>query len=133
MYNMEKDTYTCDTCGFEQKWDAHDDHRGDIWECEDCCKHFCTACFVKALGQTEWERMIGETDRILCPSCYGKEQVRDYMVFEEETSQNYPFPKKYQHLSSDEIEKIVDACEGIFDTENIHEAIGSVIGFEEAI
>ena len=77
--------------------------------------------------------MIGETDRVLCPTCYGKEQVRDYMVFEEETSQRYPFNKKYRDLFSDEIELIVAACKGCFDTEAIHQAIGSVIGFAEAM
>ena len=129
MYNSKRDTYVCDTCGFEEKWDAHDDHRGDIWECESCYKHFCTAWFVKALGQTEWDRMVGETDRILCPDCYGKEQVRDYMVFEEETSQSYPFSKKYRDLTDDEIGRIVDACRNYFDTETIHQSIGAVIGF----
>lgn len=131
MYNQEKDTYACDTCGFEEKWDAHDDHRGDIWECEDCYTHFCTSCFIKALGQAEWDRMLGEMSGVFCPSCYGKEQIRDYMIFEEETSRRYPFPKRYEHLSSEEIEKIVDACKGYFDTETIHDAIGSVIGFAE--
>lgn len=129
MYSMKHDTYTCDTCGLEEKWDAHDDHRGDIWECEDCYTHFCTVCFVEALGQAEWSRMLCEMSGVFCPSCYGKEQVRDYMVFEEETSQIYPFPKKYRHLSSDEIEKIVAACKGCFDTETIHNAVGAVIGF----
>lgn len=98
MYSTAKDTYVCDTCGFEQKWDAHDDHRGDIWECERCYTHFCTSCFVKALGQTEWNRMLGEMSEIYCPSCYGKEQVKDYMIFEEETSKQYPFPKRFEHL-----------------------------------
>ena len=129
MYNLTKDTYICDICGFEQKWDAHDDHRGDIWECEDCFAHFCTNCFVKALGQAEWNRMLGEMSEIYCPTCYGKEQVRDYMIFENETSKSYPFPKRYEHLLSSEIERIVDACNGHFDTESIHEAIGATIGF----
>lgn len=128
MYNLEKDTYTCDICGFEEKWDAHDDHRGDIWECEDCYKHFCTSCFIKALGQEEWDRMLGETNSIYCPTCYGKEQIRDYMIFEEETSLRYPFPKRFEHLDNDEIGKIVGACEGRFDTETIYTAIASVIG-----
>ncbi len=131
MYNMARDTYTCDICGFEKKWDTHDDHRGDIWECEDCHTHFCTACFVKALGQAEWDRMIDEMSEIYCQSCYGKDQVRDYMVFEEETSQSYPFPKKYRHMSFSEISRIVDACGGCFDTETVHNAIGAIIGFAE--
>ena len=55
MYSMSKDTYTCDTCGFEEKWDAHDDRRGDIWECEYCGAHFCTECFVKKLGREHFD------------------------------------------------------------------------------
>lgn len=73
MYNMGKDTYTCDICGFEEKWDAHDDHRGDIWECDDCGSHFRTNCFVKKCGQAEFNRMLRETDGVYCPGCYGKQ------------------------------------------------------------
>ena len=40
MYLMGRDEYECDICGFREKWDAHDDHRGDMWECERCGKHF---------------------------------------------------------------------------------------------
>lgn len=29
MYNAEKDTYSCDICGCEMKWDAHDDEEAD--------------------------------------------------------------------------------------------------------
>ena len=50
LYNMSRDTYTCDICGLEEKWDAHDDRRGDLWECDYCGKHFCTACFVGEAG-----------------------------------------------------------------------------------
>lgn len=111
---------------------ATDTHCGDMWECEDCHTHFCTACFVKALGQAAWNRMLEEMCGIYCPSCYGREQVRDYMIFEEETSQSYPFPKLYRHLSFEEIKKIVDACKGCFGTETVHQAIGSVIGYAES-
>ena len=131
MYNMEADTYTCDICGFEEAWDAHNDHRGDMWECEDCGTHFCTACFVKAHGQEEFDRMLRETDGVYCPSCYGKFMIREYMIFEEETSSAYPFSKRFKHLSFDEIEKIVDRCGGYFDTETVHNAIGETIGFAE--
>lgn len=76
-YNMSKDTYTCDTCGFEEKWDAHDDHRGDIWECEYCGEHFCTACFVKECGREAFDRMLRETDFIVCPKHYKEEVYED--------------------------------------------------------
>lgn len=29
MYHMEKDTYECDFCGFEQKWNDSDDVHGE--------------------------------------------------------------------------------------------------------
>ena len=67
---MSKDTYTCDTCGFEEKWDAHDDRRGDIWECEYCGAHFCTECFVKKLG-----REMVETFPEFWENAYYKERV----------------------------------------------------------
>lgn len=72
MYSMSKDTYSCDTCGFEEKWDAHDDRRGDIWECEYCGAHFCTECFVKKLGREHFDMMLKETDYVVCASGYEK-------------------------------------------------------------
>lgn len=72
MYSMGKDTYICDTCGFEEKWDAHDDRRGDMWECEHCGKHFCTRCFVDKLGRESFDKMLSETDFVLCADCYAK-------------------------------------------------------------
>lgn len=73
MYSMVKDTYTCDTCGFEEKWDAHDDHRGDIWECECCGAHFCTECFVKKFGRESFDKMLKEAGHITCVDCYKKD------------------------------------------------------------
>lgn len=72
MYSMGKDTYTCDICGFEGKWDVHDDHRGDLWECEHCGTHFCTKCFVEKLGQECFNKMLRDADKVLCADCYGK-------------------------------------------------------------
>lgn len=72
VYNIGSDTYTCDTCGHEEKWDAHDDHRGDMWECEFCGTHFCTGCFVEKLGRESFDRMLMETDYVVCASCYEK-------------------------------------------------------------
>lgn len=70
LYNMSIDTYACDICGFEEKWDAHDDRRGDLWECDYCGKHFCTACFIEEVGRDAFEKMLGETDYVLCPEHY---------------------------------------------------------------
>ena len=60
MYLMGSDEYECDICGFREKWDAHDDHRGDMWECERCGKHFCTNCFKKACGEENFRKMLSD-------------------------------------------------------------------------
>lgn len=70
MYLMGRDEYECDICGFREKWDAHDDHRGDMWECERCGKHFCTNCFKQACGEEDFRKMLSETDNVLCPECW---------------------------------------------------------------
>lgn len=72
MYSMEKDTYICDTCRVEVKWDGHDEKKGTIWECEYCGKHFCTACFVEKAGREAFDRMFRETDFVLCPEHFEK-------------------------------------------------------------
>jgi len=72
MYSMSKGTYTCDECGFEDKWDAHADRHGGIWECKYCGEHFCAACFIKAAGREAFDRMLQETDRVLCAKHYKK-------------------------------------------------------------
>ncbi len=73
MYLVSSNLYECDICGFQEKWDAHDDHRGDMWECECCGSHFCTTCFTKKLGQKAFDGMLRNTDYILCPECFGKD------------------------------------------------------------
>ena len=70
MYFLSSDLYECDSCGFQDKWNAHDAHRGDIWECEKCMKHFCTRCFVRKRGQDAFERMLQSTDFVVCPECF---------------------------------------------------------------
>lgn len=32
-YNNDRDTYSCDICGFESKWEAKDDAHGELWSC----------------------------------------------------------------------------------------------------
>lgn len=73
MYLMNSDLYECDICGFKEKWDAHDDRRGDLWECERCGKHFCTNCFKKACGEEDFRKMLSETDNVLCPECWNSQ------------------------------------------------------------
>ena len=68
----------------------------------------------------------------VCSTDYhGMDAIRDYMIFEEVTSQNYPFSKRFEHLSFDEIAKIINICNGIYDTETIHQAIADVIGLAD--
>lgn len=74
MYLMNSDLYECDLCGFKEKWDAHDDRRGDLWECERCGKHFCTNCFKKACGEEDFRKMLSETDNVLCPECWNSQK-----------------------------------------------------------
>lgn len=86
MYLMGSDKYECDICGHQGKWDAHDDHRGDMWECEKCGKHFCTACFVEKMGEEEWRKMLSETDIVFCPDCCRDgEQVKEFRINIKET------------------------------------------------
>ena len=73
MYLMNDDQYECDICGLREKWDAHDDRRGDLWECERCGKHFCTNCFKKACGEEDFRKMLSETDNVLCPECWNSQ------------------------------------------------------------
>lgn len=51
MYNITTDTYTCDICGYENKWDSHDEVHGELWGCESCGTTFCSKCFIEELGQ----------------------------------------------------------------------------------
>jgi len=80
MYNMAKDTYKCDFCGWEAPWDGGDDDHGSMWECEDCGKHFCTTCFTARWSRKAWDTMLHAGligSKIMCPECYG-EFLRDY-------------------------------------------------------
>lgn len=86
MYLMESDIYECDICGHQEKWDAHDDHRGDMWECEKCGKHFCTACFVAKAGEEDWRKMLSETDNVFCPDCFqGEGREKEFRINIKET------------------------------------------------
>ena len=59
------------------------------------------------------------------------EAVKDYMVFEEETSLKYPFSKKWDELILTEKDAICNAYpsnDSDLDTENIYSTILSIIG-----
>lgn len=57
--------------------------------------------------------------------------VKDYMIFEEETSLNYPFNKKWDELTITEKDAICNAYpsnDSDLDTENVYNTILSIIG-----
>lgn len=57
--------------------------------------------------------------------------VKDYMIFEEETSLSYPFNKKWDDLTITEKDAICNAYpsnDSDLDTENVYNTILSVIG-----
>lgn len=57
--------------------------------------------------------------------------VKDYMIFEEETSLNYPFNKKWDELTITEKDAICNAYPSNdydLDTENVYNTILSIIG-----
>lgn len=76
-YNDKKDTYTCDTCGFENKWNANDDVHGELWGCEKCGNMFCSKCFIEKHGRTSYMSMMQGSDYLLCPDCYGKKNTEN--------------------------------------------------------
>lgn len=59
------------------------------------------------------------------------EAVKDYMIFEEETSLNYPFSKKWDELTNTEKVAICNAYpsnDSDLDTDNVYSTILSIIG-----
>lgn len=66
MYVEKTDTYTCDFCGHNAKWDASDDVHGELWSCEaeGCGKVFCSKCFISALQRTV--RSLADLPRMRC-------------------------------------------------------------------
>ncbi len=73
MGYINEDLYSCDSCGFEEAWDATDDIHGDLWECEVCGYTYCSLCFFRELGEATFYKMCREEDYVLCPACYKKE------------------------------------------------------------
>ena len=59
------------------------------------------------------------------------EAVKDYMIFEEETSLNYLFSKKWDELTNTEKDAICNAYpsnDSDLDTDNVYGTILSIIG-----
>ena len=74
MYLMSTDTYVCDICGFEGKFDTDNDIHGELWGCERCGDTFCSKCFVDRMGEEDYWKMMRDSDLIMCPICYAKEK-----------------------------------------------------------
>lgn len=70
MYNITRNTYSCDFCGAEMQFNEHDDWHGDLWGCDCCETIWCTKCFVDRHGRAAFNRMLQENNRIYCPVCY---------------------------------------------------------------
>ena len=51
MFDMSKDTYTCDFCEFEMQWDGHDEVHGEVWGCEKCMR---SGFLLKMLHRPLW-------------------------------------------------------------------------------
>ena len=79
MYVEKTDTYTCDFCGHNAKWDASDDVHGELWSCEaeGCGKVFCSKCFISAFGQEIYMTMMQSGENVLCPECAKKKYIYD--------------------------------------------------------
>lgn len=58
MYVEKTDTYTCDFCGHNAKWDASDDVHGELWSCEaeGCGKVFCSNRCIQQHVQSEFQK-----------------------------------------------------------------------------
>ncbi len=57
-----------------------------------------------------------------------RDAIQNYMVFEEETSNIYPFAATHSELAEETILAIIAKCDGNTDTETIYTAIDSVVG-----
>lgn len=77
-YRSSTDTYSCDICGFENKWDAYDDEHGDLWGCEKCGNTFCSKCFIDRFGRKEYMDMMQNCNQIYCPSCWEEQRKERY-------------------------------------------------------
>nr|DAH88766.1 MAG TPA: zinc-ribbon domain protein [Caudoviricetes sp.] len=73
-YHIEDDTYSCDCCGFRNKWDASDSTHGELWGCEKCGNTFCSKCFIDKFGSKEYMNMMQGSNQIYCPNCWENER-----------------------------------------------------------
>ena len=73
-YQMATGLYSCDICDFEMTWDRNDDLHGGMWGCEKCESHFCSKCFIDRHGVVALRRMLQESGKVLCPTCWEDEK-----------------------------------------------------------
>lgn len=73
-HHENDDTYSCDMCGFRNKWEAIDENRGELWSCEKCGRIFCSSCFTDKHGAKEYMHMMQGSDYVLCPDCWEEER-----------------------------------------------------------
>lgn len=76
-YNSKTDRYSCDTCGFENKWDDTDDENGELWGCEKCGNTFCSKCFIDRYGRQEYMDMMQNSSHVYCPDCLEKQREQE--------------------------------------------------------
>ena len=75
MAYMSEDLYECDFCGVELGWDETHDTYGDMWECEECGRTFCSRCLKNAIGEAAYYELMRGHDKVLCPDCARAEIV----------------------------------------------------------
>lgn len=61
-----------------------------------------------------------------------RDSIKTYLIFEDTTSEKYPFKKRLSSITDTEMDRIVSACKGEDDTETIHDAIEGIIGLAES-
>lgn len=76
-FHGEDGTYSCDCCGFRNKWSASDDIHGELWGCEKCGNTFCSKCFIDKYGNEEYMRMMQDSNEIYCPDCWENKKRED--------------------------------------------------------
>lgn len=106
-YNINTQEYTCDICGFTGKFDAHDEAHGDLWGCEECEDTFCSKCFTDKFGDREFDRMLKQSDKVLCPACWKKRR--------QEILSNSESPA---YISREIVEDLLERAQIISDGEN---------------
>ena len=130
FYMLNKKTYTFRIC-----YTVHEvmEHLRNDWDNEvDYDDIEVIDATSESLRFTPWTFMNnfyeegGKTHIEVC------EQILHYLVFEFNTSENYPFEVAYKDVTLDDINLIATFCNGNDDTDIIHENCVRVLGKKEA-